>query len=88
MGWPRFSGDKALVDGFMRCGFRGKEAIRRISSGCHWMSIPGKEYTLNDIVKINAAKVFEVAWDEMFESGEKSLERLLEPLPQTYEVCG
>lgn len=40
------------------------------------MSIPGKEYTLNDIVKINAAKVFEVAWDEMFESGEKSLERL------------
>ena len=76
MGWPRFSGDTALVDGFMRCGFPREEAIRRISSGCHWMSIPGKEYTLNDIVKINAAKVFEVAWDEMFESGERSLERL------------
>ena len=78
MGWPRFSGDKALVEGFMRCGFPREEAIRRISSGCHWMSIPGKEYTLNDIVKINAAKVFEVAWNGMFQAGEKSLDRLWE----------
>ena len=75
-GWPRFSGDKALVDGFMRCGFPREEAISRISSGCHWMSIPGKEYTLNDIVKINAAKVFEVAWQEMMSEGEPGLERL------------
>lgn len=75
-GWPRFSGDAALVKGFMRCGFPREEAIRRISSGCHWMSIPGKEYTLNDIVKINTAKVFEVAWREMLSGGEPGLERL------------
>ena len=75
-GWPRFSGDTALVKGFMRCGFPREEAISRISCGCHWMSIPGKEYTLNDIVKINAAKVFEVAWREMMDSGEPSLDRL------------
>lgn len=77
-GWPRFSGDTALVQGFMRCGFPREEAIARISSGCHWMSIPGKEYTLNDIVKINAAKVFEVAWQEMMQGEEKSLEKLHE----------
>lgn len=29
------------------------------------MSIPGMEYTLNDLVKINTAKVFEVAYFEM-----------------------
>lgn len=75
-GWPRFSGDNALVEGFMRCGFDRETAIRRISSGCHWMSIPGMEYTLNDIVKINTAKVFEVAWQELFETGEPELERL------------
>ncbi len=75
-GWPRFSGDAALVNGFMRCGFPREEAIRRISSGCHWMSIPGKEYTLNDIVKINNAKVFEVAWNEMMAGQEHSLEKL------------
>lgn len=78
-GWPRFSGDTALVNGFMRCGFPRQEAISRISSGCHWMSIPGKEYTLNDIVKINAAKVFEVAWQEMMRgAGEPSLKNLYE----------
>ena len=78
-GWPRFSGDAALVKGFMRCGFPREDAIRRISSGCHWMSIPGREYTLNDIVKINAAKVFEVAWREMMDSGDTpSTERLHE----------
>ena len=77
-GWPRFSGDSALVDGFMRCGFSRDDAIRRISSGCHWMSIPGMEYTLNDIVKINHAKVFEVAWQEMVAPSPEppSLERL------------
>ena len=32
MGWPRFSGDKALVEGFMRCGFPREEAIRRIAT--------------------------------------------------------
>ncbi|MBO4491262.1 MAG: formate acetyltransferase [Lentisphaeria bacterium] len=75
-GWPRFSGDTALVNGFMRCGFPRQEAIARISSGCHWMSIPGKEYTLNDIVKINTAKVFEMAWREMMDDGTPSLEEL------------
>ena len=75
-GWPRFSGDRALVEGFMRCGFPRETAIRRISSGCHWMSIPGMEYTLNDVVKINTAKVFEVAWQEMFAGGDRSLDRL------------
>lgn len=82
-GWPRFSGDKALVEGFMRCGFPREEAIRRISSGCHWMSIPGKEYTLNDIVKINTAKVFEVAWQELMASGETpDMDKLFELFKQ------
>lgn len=29
------------------------------------MSLPGMEYTLNDLFKINFAKVFEVAWQDM-----------------------
>ena len=77
-GWPRFSGDKALVEGFMRCGFPKSIARKRLASGCHWMSIPGMEYTLNDVVKINTAKVFEVAWGEMAEGGEFSTARLWE----------
>ncbi len=64
-GWPRFCGDKALVDGFMKNGYSAELARRRIAVGCHWMAIPGREYTLNDCVKINAAKVFDVALWEM-----------------------
>jgi pyruvate-formate lyase len=63
-GWPRFSGDKGLM-GFTRNGYSAMLARRRIAVGCHWMAIPGREYTLNDCVKINVAKVFEVAFWEM-----------------------
>jgi formate C-acetyltransferase len=76
-GWPRFSGDSALSEGFMRKGYSRETAVQRIAVGCHWMSLPGLEYTLNDCVKVNNAKVFRVALDEMMESeGEKSVERL------------
>lgn len=64
LGFPRFSGDKALVEGFMRNGYSAELARRRIAVGCNWMSLPGLEYTLNDVVKINIAKVFEVAFAE------------------------
>lgn len=64
-GWPRFSGDNSLVNGFMRCGFDQTLARKRLAAGCSWMSIPGMEYTLNDLVKINTAKVFEVAFTQM-----------------------
>lgn len=64
LGYPRFSGDKALVEGFMKNGYSAELARRRIAVGCNWMSLPGLEYTLNDVVKINIAKVFEVALKE------------------------
>lgn len=70
-GWPRFSGDRALVEGFMRAGYSEDLARQRIAVGCNWMSLPGLEYTLNDVVKVNLAKVFEVAMNEMFEADEK-----------------
>lgn len=64
-GWPRFSGDKALVAGFMKNGYDVRLARRRIAVGCNWMSLPGMEYTMNDLVKVNLAKIFEVSYDEM-----------------------
>lgn len=64
-GCPRFSGDKALVEGFMRNGYSAELARQRIAVGCNWMALPGLEYTMNDTVKINAAKVFTVAFQEM-----------------------
>jgi pyruvate-formate lyase len=66
-GWPRYSSDTTLMEGFMRCGYTKELARRRVAAGCHWMCIPGMEYTMNDTVKINLAKVFEVAWQELFD---------------------
>ncbi len=77
-GWPRFSGDKALVSGFMKNGFSAELARERIAVGCNWMSLPGKEYTMNDLVKVNMVKVFEVAYYEMIQDTEegKSTDKL------------
>jgi hypothetical protein len=66
--WPRYAGDKALTGGCMRNGYPAELARQRIAVGCHWFAIPGREYTLNDCVKINTAKVFTVAFDEMMEA--------------------
>ena len=77
-GWPRYSGDKGLTEGFMRNGYPASLARERIAVGCHWMAIPGREYTLNDVVKINVAKVFEAAFREMMNEspGEASIANL------------
>lgn len=75
-GWPRFSGDQSLVKGFVRRGFSTQLARERIAVGCNWMAIPGKEYPLNDSIKVNLAKVFEVAFNEMMTDGTPSTDRL------------
>ena len=83
-GWPRYSSDKALMEGFMRCGYSKELARRRVAAGCHWMCIPGMEYTMNDTVKVNLAKVFEVAFDDMMaHAGE--VEPSVEVLWQQYQ---
>jgi len=69
--YPRFSGDKALVAGFMKNGYSAELARQRIAVGCNWMSLPGIEYTLNDLIKVNLAKVFDVAFHE-YDAGEQS----------------
>ena len=81
--WPRFSGDKALVSGFMKNGFDSKLARRRIAVGCNWMSLPGMEYTMNDLVKVNMARVFEVAYNEM--SDNKEAQKSTDLLWQIFE---
>ena len=60
-GWPRFCNDKALSDGYMRTGADKKTARERIAVGCNWMAVQGREFPMNDVVKINIAKVFDRA---------------------------
>lgn len=87
-GWPRYSSDNALVNGFMKCGYTKKLARRRVAAGCHWMCIPGMEYTMNDTVKINLAKVFEVSYEQMMTSnGEKSTDELFKIFKEHLKIA-
>ena len=65
VGSPRFMGEEGLTEGFMKNGYPLELARDRVASGCHWCALPGMEYTLNDIVKINMAKVFDTALREL-----------------------
>lgn len=77
-GWPRFSNDITLTEGYMNNGVDKKTARQRIPVGCNWMCTPGKEFPMNDTVKINVAKVLEEALKDMRLQEHKSTERLLE----------
>jgi len=70
-GLPKFLGSDNFVEGFARNGYALEIARERAYSGCHWCAVPGREYTLNDCVKVNLGAVFQAAWEEMLgdESG-------------------
>ncbi|MCB0114708.1 MAG: hypothetical protein KDD84_11480 [Caldilineaceae bacterium] len=65
MGFPKFLGIDRTIDGLVANGFEIETARTRAYAGCHWSAIPGREYTMNDIVKINFLTVFDVALREM-----------------------
>jgi pyruvate-formate lyase len=70
-GVPKFLGVDQTAAGFARNGYDMGLGYDRAYSGCHWSAIPGREYTLNDCVKINFAAVFEVAWKEVVSRGQE-----------------
>lgn len=70
-GIPKFLGVDVTARDFTRYGYPLELGYERAYSGCHWSAVPGREYTLNDCVKINFAAVFEVAYNEMMASGEQ-----------------
>lgn len=86
-GWPRFCNDKALAEGYMKNGIDKKTARERIAVGCNWMCVPGKEFPMNDTVKVNIAKVFEVALLELKYEKERSTKRLLELFEKHLEIA-
>lgn len=64
-GIPKFLGVDVTARDFARNGYPIELGRERAYSGCHWSAIPGREYTMNDCVKINFGAIFEFAWNEM-----------------------
>jgi len=65
IGVPKFLGVDNTIAGFAANGFPVELARERVYAGCHWLAIPGLEYALMDIVKVNLAAIFEVALKDM-----------------------
>jgi formate C-acetyltransferase len=66
-GYPKFLAVERTAEGFANAGNPISLGRQRAYSGCHWVAIPGREYTMNDCIKINLARVFEVAFYEMLD---------------------
>ncbi|MBN1248903.1 MAG: formate acetyltransferase [Anaerolineae bacterium] len=77
-GVPKFLGIDNFAAGFARNGYPMELATQRAYSGCHWCALPGREYTLNDCVKINFGAVFQAAFEDLYAVGEPSVARLWE----------
>lgn len=77
-GWPRFSGDRGLMNYKKNKGVTKEHAKNRIAVGCNWMAVPGKEYPLNDCIKINVAKILDISFRQMMEGKDYSMEHLME----------
>ena len=87
-GNPRFVGSDHLIESFMRNGYDYPTAASRVNSGCHWTSIPGREYSQQDCIKINLAVVFSIALRELVsDGGEATMERLWEIFSHHLEIA-
>ncbi|HRX08939.1 MAG TPA: pyruvate formate lyase family protein, partial [Candidatus Limiplasma sp.] len=88
-GNPRFVGTDALVDGLQRNpGVTLEDARMRTNAGCHWLAIPGREYSIMDCVKINFAAVMEIALQEAVERlGEPDIEDILAIYEKHMKLC-
>jgi formate C-acetyltransferase len=65
MCFPKFLGIDQTIAGLVTNGWPVEVARERAYSGCHWSAVPGREYTMNDMVKINFATIFDISLREM-----------------------
>ncbi len=70
LGIPKFLAVENTAAGFAKNGYPPELGRERAYSGCHWSAIPGREYTINDCVKINFGAVFDVALRDMLARNE------------------
>ncbi len=77
LGIPRFFGIENIARGYARNNVPLEVARTRAQVGCHWTCLPGREYSLSDVIKINFAKIFLAAFEDMMaDSGTRSVARL------------
>jgi pyruvate-formate lyase len=65
LGIPRFFGPANIARDYARNGVPIEVARQRAQVGCHWTCLPGREYSMSDVIKVNLAKVLSAAFEDM-----------------------
>lgn len=71
-----YSLERGCAEGFAKNGFPVELGRMRVKCGCNWTAIPGREYPLQDVARVNMAAALSCALEEMEEGGENTLECL------------
>jgi pyruvate-formate lyase len=83
-GYPKFLGTDNVISGSIKNGIPLEAARERVYSGCHWSAVAGREYGLMDLVKVNFARIFDVALRDML--ADDTLPNTLDSLWDRFEV--
>ena len=75
---PAFSLSKGIEEGFVKQGHPQELARMRAKVGCNWVALPGIEYPLQDVTRLNMAWPLHYALEEVMVEDEPNLEKLWE----------
>lgn len=73
-----FSLSHGIEEGYAKNGHPIELARMRAKVGCNWVALPGIEYPLQDVTRLNMTWALLYAMDEVMESGNPTLEDLWE----------
>ena len=73
-----FSMSKGIEEGFVKQGHPIELARMRAKVGCNWVALPGIEYPLQDVTRLNMAWPFHYALEEAMATGTPTLEKVWE----------
>lgn len=73
-----YSLEKGISEGFARNGFPLELGRMRVKCGCNWVAIPGREYPLQDVTRVNMATALHYALEDLEEVGNYTMAHLWE----------
>ena len=65
-GIPKFLGVDNTIEGFVASGFPLEAARQRAYAGCHWSTVPGREFANMDVIKLSLPRILEVALEDLY----------------------
>ncbi|MFV0399898.1 MAG: pyruvate formate lyase family protein [Oscillospiraceae bacterium] len=83
---PAFSLATGIEEGFVKQGHPRELARMRAKVGCNWVALPGIEYPLQDVTRLNMSWALIYSLREMMDEGNPSLERLWDGFTQHLKV--